>query len=284
VEKHRFAEKLTALYAGAGIKVLITAAAIGIDEVKVREQIPLHRQIRQQLFDSGVEVFPGSKGSQAAETTASRRAGRPLPARHVIRVFEPLTVPLDDPPEGEALFDRGQPITPSYAIRSGENGFFSVADADALYRTMKVASASELGLMLATVGLLGDDRLSPWFRDNVCYYTETDNSREVFDFLSQPALFRTQLTGLDPMALQDLGSAKHQGEHHTLALLILLHRLRDPGRGCHRSLRRSLSGSIPRRSSSNTPGRCCSKTSRRGSSTRSPATCRSWPVRRHPMT
>jgi len=226
VEKHRFAEKLTALYAGAGIKVLITAAAIGIDEVKVREQIPLHRQIRQQLFDSGVEVFPGSKGSQAAETTASRRAGRPLPARHVIRVFEPLTVPLDDPPEGEALFDRGQPITPSYAIRSGENGFFSVADADALYRTMKVASASELGLMLATVGLLGDDRLSPWFRDNVCYYTETDNSREVFDFLSQPALFRTQLTGLDPMALQDLGSAKHQGEHHTLALLILLHRLR----------------------------------------------------------
>src|SRR6266480_6308961 len=65
------------------------------------------------------------------------------------------------------------------AIRSGENGFFTVADADSLYRTMRVASASELGLMLATIGLLGDDRKSPWFPDNVCYYDETDNARQV---------------------------------------------------------------------------------------------------------
>src|SRR5437764_1911130 len=36
----------------------------------------------------------------------------------------------------------------------------------------------------------------------------------------------TQVSGLHPMALQDLGSAKHQGEMHTLGLLILLHRLR----------------------------------------------------------
>src|SRR5205807_2950228 len=82
------------------------------------------------------------------------------------------------------------------------------------------------GMMLATVGLLGDDRLDPWFRDHVCYYTETDNARTVFDFLRQPALFASQLSGLDPMALQDLGSAKHQGELHTLGLFILLHRLR----------------------------------------------------------
>jgi len=80
--------------------------------------------------------------------------------------------------------------------------------------------------MLATVALLGEDRLSPWFVDNVCYYTETDNSRYVFDFLAQPALQATQLSGLEPLALQDLGSAKHQAEMHTLALLILLHRLR----------------------------------------------------------
>jgi hypothetical protein len=208
-EKHRFAERLTRLYADAGIHVLITAAAIGIDEVRVRDRIPLHRQIRQRLFDAPVEVFEGAKA-----------------ARHTLHAFRPLTVPFGDPPPGPARFDRGREIVPSYAIRSGENGFFSVANADALYRVMRVASASQLGLMLATVGLLGDDRLSPWFRDHVCYFTESDDARQVLDFLAQPALIATQLSGVEPMALQDLGSAKHQGELHTLALLILLHRLR----------------------------------------------------------
>ncbi len=225
-EKQRFAEKLTRMYSAAGIKVLVTAAAIGIDEVRVRERIPLHRGIRRLLFDAPQEVFPGSKGSQPGEARATRRAGRPLPSRHVLRVFRPLTVPLDDPPAGDVAFELGEEITPSYAIRSGENGFFTVANAEALYRVMRVASAGELGLMLATVGLFGDDRLDPWFRDNVCYFDETDNARQVLDFLAQPALRRTQLSGLEPMALQDLGSAKHQGEMHTLALLILLHRLR----------------------------------------------------------
>ena len=225
-EKARFADELTGLYSAAGIRLLITAAAVGIDEVRVHERIPLHRGIRQKLFDSPVEVFEGSKESQPAESRASRDAGRALPARHVLRTFRPLTVPLDDPPPGPVTFDRGDAVLPSYSIRSGENGFFSVANADALYRVMRVASASELGLMLATVALFGDDRLSPWFNDNVCHFFETDNARQVLDFLSQPALRQPQLSGLDPMALQDLGSAKHQGELHTLALLILLHRLR----------------------------------------------------------
>ena len=111
-------------------------------------------------------------------------------------------------------------------IRSGENGFFSVANADALYRVMKVASVSELGHVLSTTGLLGDDPNVPWFENYICYYTETDNARPVFDFLYQPVLLEAQLSGIDPMALQDLGSAKHQAELHTLALLILFHRLR----------------------------------------------------------
>jgi len=224
-DKHRFAERLTELYSAAGIKVLITAAAIGIDEVRVRERIPLHRGIRRLLFDSPVEVFPGSKRSRSQEARPGTRA-RPAPAGQFLRVFPPATLPLDDPPEGTVRFERGQYVAPSYAIRSGENGFFTVADADALYRVMRVASAGELGLMLATVALLGDDRLSPWFEGNVCYYPETDNARHVLDFLAQPALRAAQLSGLEPMALQDLGSAKHQGEMHTLALLILLHRLR----------------------------------------------------------
>jgi hypothetical protein len=225
-DKYRFAQRLTELYAAAGINVLVTAAAIGIDEVRVREHVPLHRGIRQMLFDAPVEVFPGSKRSQPAESRARREAGRPVPAGQFLRVFPPITIPLDDPPSGPVRFDRGQEVVPSYAIRSGENGFFTVANADALYRVMRVASASELGLMLATVALFADDRSSPWFRDNVCYYAESDNARQVLDFLAQPALRAAQLSGLEPMALQDLGSAKHQAEMHTLALLILLHRLR----------------------------------------------------------
>src|SRR5262249_1033835 len=55
---------------------------------------------------------------------------------------------------------------------------------------------------------------------------ETDNARQVLDFLAQPALLAMQTSGLEPGALQDLGSAKHQAELHTLAMLILLHRLR----------------------------------------------------------
>ena len=225
-DKARFAQELTSLYADAGLKVLVTAAAIGIDEVRVRERIPLHRGIRQMLFDAPVDVFPGAREPQPAESKATRRAGRAVPVAQHMRVFRPLTVPFDEPPQGAATFERGEPLRPAYVIRSGENGFFSVADAEALYRVMKVASASELGLMLATVALLGEDASRPWFPGNVCYYAETEHARAVFDFLSQPALRRTQLGGLDPLSLQDLGSAKHQGELHTLALLILLHRLR----------------------------------------------------------
>src|SRR5439155_3877380 len=62
-EKARFADQLRDRYAAAGVKVLVTAAAIGIDEVRVREPIPLHRQVRQQLFEAEAEVFPGSKAS-----------------------------------------------------------------------------------------------------------------------------------------------------------------------------------------------------------------------------
>jgi len=224
--KQRFAERLTDLFAEAGVKMLITAAAIGVDEVKMDSDVPVHRYVGQMIFEAPFEVFPGSKATLPADARASREAGRPVPVRQVVRAFRPLTVPLDAPPQGRVTFERGEDIRPSFVLRSGENGFFTVANSEALYRVMRVASASELGLVMATCGLFGDDPLSPWFRDNVCYYTETDNSRQVLDFLAQPALRQAQLNGLDPMALQDLGSAKHQCELHTLALLILLHRLR----------------------------------------------------------
>jgi hypothetical protein len=223
--KHVEAEHLTEEYAKRGIFMLVTAAAIGVDEVRMRELIPLHRDIVKALRDAPQELFRGARER-----------------RQAIQVFKPTTLRLDggataapgrrrrSAPEAGAApplhFKRGEELRPSWVIRSGENGFFSVANADALYRVMKVASVSELGHVLATTGLLGDDPNVPWFENYICYYTETDNARPVFDFLYQPVLFDAQLSGIDPMALQDLGSAKHQAELHTLGLLILLHRLR----------------------------------------------------------
>lgn len=225
VIKQREAEEFAREYAGIGIKMLVTAAAVGIDEVRVRAKIPLHKEVSQKLYDAHDEVFPGAKESLPPDAKASREVGRPVPARHVLRIHKPLTLPLDSPSKGAVKFTKGEILRPSYSIRSGENGFFSVANADALYRVMRVASASELGLVLATVGLFGDDPIAPWFSENVCYYTETDNSRQVFDLLNQPPLLQAQMSGLEPLALQELGSAKHQGELHTLSLFILLHRL-----------------------------------------------------------
>jgi hypothetical protein len=222
VKKQQFADELTALYERVNLKILITAAAIGIDEVRIRETIPRHRKVTQML----AEAKAGGWRLYDDDTTP-------------ITIVHPLTVALDGPaatptdfrpPVNDKVLRAGRRehlLRPSHAIRSGENGFFTIANAEALYRVMRVASASELAVVLSTTALFGDDPNSPWFDEKgICYYTETDNSRHVFDFLAQPSLRRAQLSGLEPMALQDLGSAKHQGELHTLGLLILLHRLR----------------------------------------------------------
>jgi hypothetical protein len=224
--KQHEAEEFAREYAAVGIKMLVTAAAVGIDEVRIRSEVPLHFQIAQKLKEAPEELFPGSKRTLPARAKAGNEVDRPVPVRQVIKVHNPITMPLDSPPRLPARFAKGITLRPAYSIRSGENGFFTVSNADALYRVMRIASASELGLVLATVGLFGDDPISPWFDSNVCYYTETDNSRQVFDLLNQPPLLRAQLSGLEPLALQDLGSSKHQGELHTLSLIILLHRLR----------------------------------------------------------
>src|SRR2546429_3838948 len=63
VVKQHEAEEFTREYADIGIRMLITAAAIGIDEVRIRAEIPLHFQIAQKLFEAPDEVFPGAKES-----------------------------------------------------------------------------------------------------------------------------------------------------------------------------------------------------------------------------
>jgi hypothetical protein len=225
LQKHIEAEDLTREYAKRGILMLVTAAAIGIDEVRVRHNIPLHRDIVIKLRDAPHEIFRGCRSKHEAH--AADGGTKFIPNRQFLRVFRPKTLPLGGGSTQPIFFDAGDELLPEYSIRSGENGFFSVSNADALYRVMKVATASELGHVLASVALLGDDPNVPWFTNSVCFYTETASSKQAFDFLYQPHLLNTQLGGVEPLALQDLGSAKHQAELHTIALLILLHRLRS---------------------------------------------------------
>jgi hypothetical protein len=211
-DKQTFAERLADLYTERGIKMLITAAAIGVDAVLVRKSPPLNAAIRRQLAKAaadGHEVLPKADVSSR------------------LHVYAPLDVDLLAEEHVPATFEHGRPLVLDYVLKSGENGYFTVPNTDALYRVMRVTSSSELGLLLARTAMFGDDLCCPSFIDGACYYTESDNSRQVFDLLGQAPLRHNQLAGLQPKALQDLGSAKHQAELHTLGLLILLHRLKS---------------------------------------------------------
>ena len=210
-DKQTFAERLAQLYTERKIKMLITAAAIGVDAVLVRKSPPLNSAIRRLLAKAAAD---GHQVLPKADMTSR------------LRIYQPIDTDLlfDEP--HEVRFEHGRPLVLDYCLKSGENGYFTVSNTDALYRVMRVTSSSELGLLLARTALFGDDRHCPSFRGDACYYTESDNSRQVFELLGQPQLRRNQLSGLQPKALQDLGSAKHQAELHTLGLLILLHRLK----------------------------------------------------------
>jgi hypothetical protein len=208
-KKQIFAERLTSLYAERHIKILVTAAAIGVDAVLVRESPPMNGAIRRQLLRA---------------EAAGHAVIRPAVPAH-LAVFQPVDLDLLAEPEEAVHFEHGHDLMLNYVLRSGENGYFSVSNADALYRVMRVTTSSELGLLLARTAVLGDDPNLSLFPDSICYYEETDNSRQVFDLLQQYRLHRDQLSGLQPKALQDLGSAKHQAELHVLGLLILYHRL-----------------------------------------------------------
>ena len=117
----------------------------------------------------------------------------------------------------------------NYALRSGENGLFSLDNAYALYLNMKIASQEELAHVLVSNALLGDDQQKPWFdRHGICYYTQTDNSSLVFALLNNRKEFRRyQTSAFSTKAFQELGSSKHQAELHMHGLFILMHKLRN---------------------------------------------------------
>ena len=210
--KQLFAEQLQQLYSEVGIKMLVTAAAIGIDAIISNQSVPIQsgvlRDLRE-LFATGRQIIPEE----------DLRRGK-------IKIYPPVMIKDRKETNASVTFQKGLEFTPRIQIRSGENGRFSTSNTDALYRVMRVASASELGLVLAEAAIVGDDKDVPWFINSNCYYTETENARLVFDFLQQPQLLDSQISGLDVKSFQDLGSAKHQGELHLLGLVILLHRLR----------------------------------------------------------
>jgi len=210
-EKQHHAESMTKLYSERNIKMLVTAAAIGVDEILHQEPTPLLPALGRKLtgvLASGHELIPKADLDE-----------------NVVHIYPPVTTGIEGAEHTPLHFRDGRPLVCDTTIRSGENGYFSVSNADALYRVMRVASDAELGFVMARTAVFGNYAPNPLFRDNICYYTETDYSRQVFDLLEQPELRADQLSGLQPKALQFLGSSKHQGELHTLGLLILLHRL-----------------------------------------------------------
>ncbi|MDJ0841163.1 MAG: hypothetical protein QNK37_31920 [Acidobacteriota bacterium] len=212
LEKQRHAETMTRLYSQRNIKMLVTAAAIGIDEILSHTTSPLMPAIYYQLEQALAEGY-----RLVPEADLKHKS---------LHVYQPCELNVLNPGQEPIEMTKGHPLVMDYVIRSGENGFFTVPNAQALYRVMRVASDSELGFVMARTAVFGDYAHNPRFRENICYYTETDYSRQVFDLLGQPSLRENELSGLQPKALQFLGSCKHQSELHTLGLLILLHRLK----------------------------------------------------------
>lgn len=227
VEKKHFADELTRLYLDQALEVLVTAAAIGIDAVEFNLRLPL--------------IHPVRRGFAAA---LNGLAEPPVPPEEVaegfIRLYPPLNLPFDrpsEPPagaggEGEAgkpvRFAASRELFVEAAIRSGENGLFSVANCTALYHVMKVAIPEELAMVIIRRLVFGRERRRGWFSEGLCYYTETENAHFAHRVLdSDQRLVRAHLGAFAVQAYQALGSSTHQARLHELGLIVLLLRLLD---------------------------------------------------------
>ena len=265
VDKKFFAEELTQLYLDHGFDVMETAAAIGIDGVEFRQHLPLDRAIRYSLmtlsestdpppipkadFESGnILLYPNY--CVALERVAlEREAGESGPAEGAAQEdaggepgVEPAESAEEEPPGERAVgagadpvvafeFGSGKEFIVDAAIRSGENGIFSVGNCVALYHVMKVAIPEELAMVLVRHAVFGQERRRDWFQDKFAYYTETENSYFALKLLdSYPQLVRAHHGTFNVQAYQALGSSTHQARMHELGLLLLVLRLRELGR------------------------------------------------------
>ncbi|MEE8526441.1 MAG: hypothetical protein V3T72_21095, partial [Thermoanaerobaculia bacterium] len=170
----------------------------------------------------------------------------PIPVDDLVRTeilhypFKTLDLdppPDDGPPEEDGSpydqpldFGTGKDFHVDVAIRSGENGMFSVANCVALYNVMKVAIPEELAMVLVRRAVFGPERRHDWFHGKVCYYHETENSYFALRLLDNyPQLVRAHHGPFALQAFQALGSATHQARLHELGILMLLLRLRELG-------------------------------------------------------
>ncbi len=232
LEKQFFANELTKKYSELGLKILITAAAIGIDNIFTNLQLPINTGIFRKY--------------SAAYNSEPEKNLLPFPNKLLDKKNNFVFTPTQLSPFYPILNGKGevesqmkqefckddtiglQKLKVDFGLRSGENGVFSIDNAYALYLNMKIATQEELSHILAFNALFGDDSQKEWFDGNgICYQTETENSILVFALLNNRAEFRTyQTSGFTPKAFQDLGSAKHQCELHTIGLYMLVHRLK----------------------------------------------------------
>ena len=263
VDKKYFADELTQLYVDQGFDVLVTAAAIGIDAVEFRCRLPADRAVKAalqmrarqvdraavhpgDLDDPHILLYPFENLPLELEDpgTAEAPEASAAPPEAVEAEEKANSAGEDDPIAEEAQFvevskpeverDRilefgaGKELLVDAAIRSGENGLFSVANCVALYNVMKVAIPEELAMVLVRHALFGPERRHDWFFDKICYYTETENSYFALRLLDNyPQLIRAHHGALAPQAYQALGSATHQARLHELGLLMLCLRLRE---------------------------------------------------------
>jgi hypothetical protein len=224
IKKQEYAEFLTLKYNKAGVKILITAAAIGIDAVMVNKHLPM----KEKIYDWFNEV----KKEDGIVPFNSNLTGKD---KNSIPIIKPISISIKESSQRiifKAFTNETQKskkiIQPMFQVRSGENGILSLDNAYALFLNMKVASQEELAHILAYNALFGDDKQRPWFDEfGICYQPETENATLIFSFLNNNPQFRAyQTSGFTPKAFQNLGSAKHQCELHTIGLYMLLHRLK----------------------------------------------------------
>lgn len=161
-----------------------------------------------------------SEGSASGETDGPRHGTQPMAA-----------APPEAPKGPRPLhFGPGKELIVDAAIRSGENGLFSVANCVALYHVMKVSIPEELAMVLVRRAIFGPERRRDWFVEKISYYTETENALFALRLLDNyPQLVRAQHGPFALQAYQALGSATHQARLHELGLLMLLLRLRQLG-------------------------------------------------------
>ncbi len=231
-EKQFYANELTIHYSNFGLKSLVTSAAIGIDYIYQKSTLPLSsgvsRKYRMAHENSGLPFDLNLVKDKKSE----KLINKVFPAKR-ISSRHPITDENGNPASKSSFNfgndkDNVKTLNVNYALRSGENGLFSLDNAYALYLNMKIASQEELAHVLVYNAFFGDDVQKPWFDEHgICYYTQTDNSSLIFALLNNRREFRNyQTSAFTSKAFQELGSSKHQAELHTSGLFILLHKLK----------------------------------------------------------